>query len=337
MMTERCQVGLLRSAILGRALANPRLLYGIGSSANLTRTTSSSTKSTMYRQLARYTGTVKLPTGLGEMSAVRWGVFEVSSWRGLAADDDMTLSGWASSKRRPRESSRQNPGLQYGNGSSANLTGRTHRSGGVGRLIRLLARGLLETVGGLARRISRLPDRICGRILPALETSGSHRGPRPGGGRLAPWPGREADEREDRKAAKHGHTGGAASGASDAEEGAVRLTVADQLRGHLVVGVRHPWARHVREMGVAACLEGESSPFENVVPLRRPAGAGPAAPGESRGAGRGQCFLENFVPSQRTCDGRVGGPRAHATGGRGGTKLSDRGSEVSFERWRAPE
>ena len=68
---------------------NPRLRYRVGSSASLTRRAASCTKSPMYRQLARYAGTVRLPTGLYEVSAVRWGLFEVSSSGGHSAYDDV--------------------------------------------------------------------------------------------------------------------------------------------------------------------------------------------------------------------------------------------------------
>ena len=71
---------------LGR---NSRLMHRNGSGAILTKGTHTSTGPTRLRQLARCAGTVKLPTGLYEVSAVRWGFFEVSSSGGHSAHDDM--------------------------------------------------------------------------------------------------------------------------------------------------------------------------------------------------------------------------------------------------------
>ena len=88
-------------------------------------------------------------------------------------------------------------------------------------MVRHLARGILEVVGGLARSIGRLPDRICGGILPVLEASVGHRDSGLSTVGAPPGPGREADEHKDRKAAKHGHSGGAAGEARDTEVGAL--------------------------------------------------------------------------------------------------------------------
>jgi len=79
--------------MLGRDLGgNARLLHRNGSGALLARRTHTSTEPTMYHQLARYVGTVKLPTGLHDGSAVRWGFFEASSSGEPSADDDMNAA-----------------------------------------------------------------------------------------------------------------------------------------------------------------------------------------------------------------------------------------------------
>jgi len=94
---ERRQVGLLRSVILGRALADDG------------------------------------------MNAVRLGFFGASSSGELSA----------------------NPRLLYGIGSRANLTRRTPRTGGVGRLVRHFARGIRRE----RRQVGLLRSVILGRAL----------------------------------------------------------------------------------------------------------------------------------------------------------------------------
>jgi len=57
----------------------------------------------------------------------------------------------------------------------------------------------------------------------------------------------------------------------------------------------------------------------------------------SRGAGRGQDFLENFAPSQPPCDGRVGGPPGSRHVGPGGNEGFGEGVRSFFRKGGAPK
>jgi len=115
-------------------------------------------------------------------------------------------------------------------------------------LVRHLARGILEIVSGLARSIGRMPTASVAESF--LSSRHARTAGDPGrttvGLSLARPRSRRTRGPQSRQARS---SGGAAGGTSDAVEGAVRLAVADRLRGHLVIGVRHPWAWPVREMG----------------------------------------------------------------------------------------